>query len=68
MATRYMYINQRRKQKMESNQLINLLTIILGIMIGILCILCVTFLVLKLKSREHKEKKVVKQQEENAKA
>ena len=53
---------------MESNQLINLLTIILGIMIGILCILCVTFLVLKLKSREHKEKKVVKQQEENAKA
>ncbi len=52
---------------MESNQLINLLTIILGIMIGILCILCVTFLVLKLKSREHKEKKVVKQQEENAK-
>ena len=53
---------------MESNQLINLLTIILGIMIGILCILCATFLVLKLKSREHKEKKVVKQQEENAKA
>ena len=53
---------------MESNQLINLLTILLGIMIGVLCILCLIFLVLKLKSREHKEKKVVKQQEENAKA
>ena len=52
---------------MESNQLINLLTILLGIMIGVLCILCLIFLVLKLKSREHKEKKVVKQQEENAK-
>ena len=52
---------------MESNQLINLLTIFLGIMIGVLCILCLVFLVLKLKSREHKEKKVVKQQEENAK-
>ena len=52
---------------MESNQLINLLTILLGIMIGVLCILCLVFLVLKLKSREHKEKKVVKQQEENAK-
>ena len=52
---------------MENNQLINLLTILLGIMIGVLCILCLVFLVLKLKSREHKEKKVVKQQEENAK-
>ena len=52
---------------MESNQLINLLTILLGIMIGVLCILCLIFLVLKLKSREHKEKKVIKQQEENAK-
>ena len=52
---------------MENNQLINLLTIVLGIMIGVLCILTVIFLVLKLKSREHKEKKVVKQQEENSK-
>ena len=52
---------------MESNQLINLLTILLGIMIGILCILCLVFLVLKFKSREYKEKKVIKQQEENAK-
>lgn len=51
---------------MESNQLINLLTILLGIMIGVLCILCVVFLVLKFKSREHKEKKVVKQQQEDA--
>ena len=52
---------------MENNQLINLLTILLGIMISVLCILTVIFLVLKLKSREHKEKKVVKQQEENSK-
>ena len=47
---------------MESNQLINKLKILLGIMIGILCILCVVFLVLKIKSREHKEKKAIKQQ------
>ena len=53
---------------MENNQLINLLTILLGIMVGILCILCVVFLVLKLKSREHKEKRNVKKQEENSKA
>ena len=53
---------------MENNQLINLLTILLGIMVGILCILCVVFLVLKLKSREHKEKRVVKKQEENSKS
>ena len=53
---------------MENNQLINLLTILLGIMVGILCILCVVFLVLKLKSREHKEKRTVKKQEENSKA
>ena len=52
---------------MNNNQLINLLTVILGIMIGILCILCIVFLVLKLKSREHKEKKTMKQQEENSK-
>ena len=52
---------------MESNQLINLLTILLGIMIGVLCILCLVFLVLKFKSREYKEKKVIKHQEENAK-
>lgn len=52
---------------MENNQLINMLTILLGIMIGILCILCVVFLALKIKSREHKEKKAIKQQEENIK-
>ncbi len=52
---------------MENNQLINMLTVLLGIMIGILCILCVVFLVLKIKSREHKEKKAIKQQEENIK-
>ena len=52
---------------MENNQLINMLTILLGIMIGILCILCVVFLVLKIKSREHKEKKAIKQQGEDAK-
>ena len=52
---------------MENNQLINMLTILLGIMIGILCILCVVFLVLKIKSREHKEKKAIKQQGEDVK-
>ena len=52
---------------MENNQLINMLTILLGIMIGILCILCVVFLVLKIKSRENKEKKAIKQQGEDVK-
>ena len=52
---------------MENNQLINMLTVLLGIMIGILCILCVVFLVLKIKSREHKEKKAIKQQGEDVK-
>ena len=52
---------------MENNQLVNMLTILLGIMIGILCILCVVFLVLKIKSREHKEKKAIKQQGEDVK-
>lgn len=52
---------------MENNQLINMLTILLGIMIGILCILCAVFLVLKIKSREHKEKKAIKQQGEDVK-
>ena len=52
---------------MENNQLINMLTILLGIMIGILCILCVVFLVLKIKSREHKEKKAIKQKGEDVK-
>ena len=39
---------------MDSNQLINFLTILLGIMTGVLFILCVVFLILKIKSKEPK--------------
>ena len=56
-----MYINRRRKRKMDNNQLINLLTILLGIMLSILFILCIVFLVLKFKSKKPKEKKVENQ-------
>lgn len=42
---------------MENNQLINMLTILLGIMIGVLCILCIIFLVLKVKSNQPKKNK-----------
>ena len=43
---------------MDSNQLINFLTILLGIMTGVLFILCVVFLILKIKSKEPKKKTV----------
>lgn len=46
---------------MDNNQLINLLTILLGIMLSILFILCIVFLVLKFKSKNPKEKKVENQ-------
>lgn len=46
---------------MDNNQLINLLTILLGIMLSILFILCIVFLVLKFKSKKPKEKKVENQ-------
>lgn len=46
---------------MDNNQLINLLTILLGIMLSILFILCIVFLVLKFKSKKPKEKKVESQ-------
>ena len=43
---------------MDNNQLINFLTILLGIMTGVLFILCVVFLILKLKTKEPKKKTV----------
>lgn len=46
---------------MDNNQLINLLTILLGIMLSILFVLCIVFLVLKFKSKKPKEKKVENQ-------
>lgn len=41
---------------MDNNQIINFLTIILGIMISILVVLCVIFVILKLKSSNPKKK------------
>lgn len=45
---------------MNNNQLINILTMLLGIMLSILFILCIIFLVLKIKSSKPKQKKEVK--------
>lgn len=45
---------------MSNNQMINFLTILLGIMICILFILCVVFIVLKMKSNKPKGKKIEK--------
>ena len=42
---------------MNNNQMINLLTILLGIMVGILVILCIVFIILKVKSSKPKTKK-----------
>ena len=42
---------------MNNNQMINMLTILLGVMICILVILCIIFIVLKLKSSKPKNKK-----------
>lgn len=47
---------------MNNNQMINLLTILLGIMIGILVILCIVFLVLKVKSNKPKPKQEKKKE------
>lgn len=41
---------------MNNNQMINLLTILLGIMISILVILCIVFIVLKIKNDKPKKK------------
>lgn len=41
---------------MDNNQLINLLKIILGVMIGVLVLLTLIFIILKIKSRTPKEK------------
>ncbi len=48
---------------MNNNQMMNLLTILLGIMISILFILCIIFVVLKLKSSKPKNKN--KKEEKN---
>ena len=45
---------------MNNNQMINLLTVLLGIMICILVVLCIIFVVLKVKSNKPKEKKIGK--------
>ena len=42
---------------MNNSELINLLTIVLGVMIGILVILCFIFLMLKVKTKKPKNKK-----------
>ncbi len=45
---------------MSNNQIVDILTIVLGIMISILFILCIIFVALKIKSSKSKEKKVEK--------
>ncbi len=47
---------------MNNNQMINLLTIILGIMIGVLFILCIVFVILKVKNSKPKQKNVRKKE------
>ena len=42
---------------MNNSELINLLTIVLGVMIGVLVILCFIFLMLKVKTKKPKNKK-----------
>lgn len=49
---------------MSNNQMIDILTIVLGIMISILVILCVVFLVLKFKTSKPKNKKTSKDNKE----
>lgn len=41
---------------MDNNQLINTLTIVLGIMLAVLLVLCVIFVILRLKTKEPKKK------------
>lgn len=43
---------------MSNNQMINILTIVLGIMISILVVLCIIFIILKFKSKKPKDKKI----------
>ncbi|MBQ2937512.1 MAG: hypothetical protein IJE05_01290 [Clostridia bacterium] len=45
---------------MNNNQIINLLTVLLGIMICVLVVLCIIFIVLKMRNNKPKEKKVEK--------
>ncbi len=51
-----MYI-KRRKQKMSSNEITNLLTIILCIMIGVLFLLTIVYIVLKMQENKRKHKR-----------
>ena len=41
---------------MSNNQVIDLLTVLLGIMVGVLIILCIIFIVLKLRNKQPKAK------------
>ena len=50
---------------MDNNQLINLLTIVLGIMVGVLILLSLIFVVLRLKSKTPKKKKENKNKKVN---
>lgn len=45
---------------MSNNQIVDILTIVLGIMISVLFILCVIFVILKIKSSKPKDKKAEK--------
>ena len=45
---------------MNNDQLINLFTILLFIMIGVLAVLCTIFIVLKLKSNQKQNKNKIK--------
>lgn len=51
---------------MNNNQMINFLTILLGIMISILVILCIIFIVLKIKNSKPKQKKEKKKAVSNS--
>lgn len=53
---------------MDNNELINYLTILLGIMVGILVILCIVFLMLKFKDKDKKSKNNAKTKEVKAKS
>ena len=52
---------------MDNNELIKSLTILLGIMIGVLVILCIIFLVLKVKTSSNNKTKKAKKEQNNQK-
>ena len=53
---------------MDNNELIKSLTILLGIMIGVLVILCIIFLVLKVKTSSNNKTKKAKKEQNNQKS